>query len=119
MLLNFQMVGCEMVKRYGFEVRNIEVNTGVSRPIIGVFELEDGDYVKYDDYLALSEAIGAGGVSGGRITKERVDIEQQRREFEAWISEDLNVQPDEEVNYSNEYVRATMKGWMAARGIKE
>lgn len=35
----------------------------------GIVERKDGDYVRYEDYAAAMESIGAGGVSGQKLMK--------------------------------------------------
>lgn len=39
----------------------------------GIVEREDGDYVRYEDYMRIIDAIGAGGVKGRLMRKELSD----------------------------------------------
>lgn len=60
-----------MIKRYGLGPKRLGgiADTSVYGP--DIVEMKDGDYVRYDDYIEIIDAIGAGGVNGVRlISKE-------------------------------------------------
>lgn len=80
-----------MIKRYGMGVQSIPLGDGVSLNVPDITEKQDGDYVRYEDYLALLEAIGAGGVSSERITQQNNSLERRtelssRRGFQTTTS---------------------------------
>lgn len=57
------------IKRYdlGSEIICKAGDCEISAP--GIVEVENGAYIKYEDYEAVMESIGAGGVSGRIIRK--------------------------------------------------
>lgn len=59
-----------MIKRYGLGANPEALTTSSMRPsLVQMVEREDGDYVRYEDYAAAMESIGAGGVSGQKLMK--------------------------------------------------
>lgn len=85
----------------------------------GIVEREDGGYVRYEDYAAAMESIGAGGVSG-RITSKSID--EHRAEFEEWYLDHIKpkLRPEKGVvYYTNNPSFVAWKAWKQARGIRE
>lgn len=62
-----------MIKRYGYGQKSIRVSGNTSVNIPDLVEREDGDYVRYEDYMRIIESIGAGGVKGQLMRKELSD----------------------------------------------
>lgn len=58
------------MKRYKLGQRRTKTDAyGNSAAMPDMIECENGEYIKYSEYEQLLESIGAGGVSGQRITK--------------------------------------------------
>lgn len=46
-----------MIKRYGFGQKSIQVGSNTSVNIPDLVEREDGDYVRYEDYVVALESV--------------------------------------------------------------
>lgn len=64
-----------MIKRYGYGQKSIRVSGNTSVNIPDLVEREDGDYVRYEDYMRIIESIGAGGVNGVRLMRKELSDE--------------------------------------------
>lgn len=63
-----------MIKRYGLGANPDAITPNSMRPsLVQIVEREDGDYVRYEDYMRIIDAIGAGGVKGQLMRKELSD----------------------------------------------
>lgn len=110
-----------MIKRYGLGANLEALTTNSMKPgLVQIVERKDGDYVRYEDYAAAMESIGAGGVSG-RITQKT--LEQHREEFEGFCrANGLNAKQDTRTGsglFNSHVVGWMWKAWKAARGVTE
>ena len=61
-----------MIKRYGLGANPETLTTNSMKPgLVQIVERPDGDYVRYEDYAATMESIGAGGVDGRHLFKHQ------------------------------------------------
>lgn len=104
-----------MIKRYGLGPKRLGgmADTSVYGP--DIVEMKSGDYVRYEDYVAVLESIGAGGVSG-RITSKSID--EHRAEFELWAGSKADKSRGENY-YKDSDTQYDWTIWKAAKGIAE
>lgn len=110
-----------MIKRYTLGRTTLAKTDKVALEGAGIVESPDGEFVLYADLEKLLESIGAGGVSGKRITQKTLD--EHRAEFDVFCSKHgLSTKQDMSSGsglFNSHVVGWMWKAWKAARGVTE
>lgn len=114
-----------MIKRFQAEARLTKTLKGNDDVVVVMVPDDNGPYVLHHDLENLLEDIGAGAVSGKRITQK--SVADHKKDFEEWCIdqvEDWGIKRENafkawHLGYYHQKVWRAWEAWKAARGVTE